>query len=90
MLEPVFDVLFNQFYIEIKGASQGPRPADNASFTSPLSLPYLGSIGAKRCFPARDSEPEAPQNYLCCHLFMSKSPRYAAILGSLFSDFVQQ
>ena len=37
MLELVFDVLFNQFYIEIKGASQGPRPADNASFISPLS-----------------------------------------------------
>ena len=34
MLDLVFDVLFNQFYIEIKGASQGPRPAENALFIS--------------------------------------------------------
>ena len=38
------------------------------------SLPHLPSIGGTRCFPRTKSEPEAPPNCYCCHLFMSQSP----------------
>ena len=88
MLDPVLIMLFLIVFIyKYRAPPQRPRPADLAFLKPSLSLPYLPSIGVKRCFSPLESEPEAPPKWLLLPAVLEPIPSVSCHIGCSFFAF---